>query len=155
MTSTDNTPSAETESATEMNDRALGNLTSEQVPQLTLHTRLGQNLFFGRKPATGQHEIVGLVRFASQVRYIWNGACHDDPYADWWLIKIDHALQITRLGQDYTDVLKDGLRKYARDRILLHYVFHRGQVVEVDNVDEASGGFGDSGRQRDERVLAR
>jgi integrating conjugative element protein (TIGR03761 family) len=96
MTTPENTTPAETESAREMNDRALGNLTSEQVPQLTLHTRLGQNLFYGRKPTSGQHEIVGLVRFASQVRYIWNGACHDDPYADWWLIKVDQALQMAR-----------------------------------------------------------
>ena len=36
--------------------------------------------------------IVGLLGFASQLRVIWQAARLSDPYAEWWLVKVDQAL---------------------------------------------------------------
>lgn len=72
-----------------------GKLASMDAPRLTLHTHLGQRLFTGRKRSRDKAEIVGLVRFAAQVRILWRAACRDDPYADWWLVKLDRAFQDT------------------------------------------------------------
>ena len=58
---------------------------------LTLQTRHAQNLIRGRVKS-GNHVIRGLTAFADRVRLIWTSAAENDPYADWWLIKIDEAL---------------------------------------------------------------
>ncbi len=46
----------------------------------------------GRPAAPGKPAIIGLFGFADRLRGIWQGARQDDPYADWWLIKIHDAL---------------------------------------------------------------
>ena len=58
---------------------------------LTLQTRHAQALVRGRD-TPGHSRIVGLVSFADRVRLIWNGAQNNDPYADWWLIKIEDSI---------------------------------------------------------------
>ncbi len=59
---------------------------------LTLQTRHAQQLVRGRPAAAGKPAIIGLFGFADRLRGIWQGARQDDPYADWWLIKIHTAL---------------------------------------------------------------
>lgn len=58
---------------------------------LTLQTRHAQALVRGRN-VPGKPLIVGLVGFADRLRLIWTGAKQNDPYADWWLIKIEDAI---------------------------------------------------------------
>jgi integrating conjugative element protein (TIGR03761 family) len=60
---------------------------------LTLQTRQAQRLVHGRRAEDGKAEIIGLRRFASMLRSIWAGARTDDPYGDWWLIRIEEALE--------------------------------------------------------------
>lgn len=60
---------------------------------LTLQTRQAQRLIRGRTAAAGKPAIVGLLGFANQLRIIWQGARCDDPYADWWLVKVHQALE--------------------------------------------------------------
>jgi len=60
---------------------------------LTIQTIHAQRLFHGRVATTDKPTIVGLVGFANRLRVIWQGARHDDPYADWWLIKIHDAIE--------------------------------------------------------------
>lgn len=62
---------------------------------LTLHTIHAANLFFGRRGDEEENRapIPGLTRFASRVASITVGARLDDPYADWWLLKIEAALE--------------------------------------------------------------
>jgi integrating conjugative element protein (TIGR03761 family) len=60
---------------------------------LTLQTRQAQRLVHGRRAADGKAEIIGLKRFAAMLRSIWAGARTDDPYGDWWLVRIEEALE--------------------------------------------------------------
>jgi len=60
---------------------------------LTLQTRQAQRLVAGRAGTAGKPAIIGLLGFATRLRAIWDGARADDPYADWWLIRIDRALE--------------------------------------------------------------
>ncbi len=63
---------------------------------LTVQSHHAQRLILGRAATLEKPAIVGLVGFADRLRVIWNAARADDPYADWWLIKIDEALERAR-----------------------------------------------------------
>lgn len=63
---------------------------------LTVQSHHAQRLILGRAATLKKPAIVGLVGFADRLRVIWNAARADDPYADWWLIKVDEALQRAR-----------------------------------------------------------
>lgn len=62
---------------------------------LTLQSRQAQRLVKGRAAHAGLPAILGLLGFAHLVRLIWHGAQADDPYADWWILKIHEALAAT------------------------------------------------------------
>ena len=62
---------------------------------LTLQTLQAQLLVRGRN-VKGKPNITGLVGFADRLRLIWNAAQADDPYADWWLIKVQDGLNRAR-----------------------------------------------------------
>jgi len=59
---------------------------------LTLQTRQAQRLVKGRGYSANKPAIIGLIGFANLVRSVWHGARADDPYADWWMLKIHAAL---------------------------------------------------------------
>lgn len=59
---------------------------------LTLQTRQAQRLVKGRGYSADKPAIIGLIGFANLVRSVWHGARADDPYADWWMLKIHDAL---------------------------------------------------------------
>ena len=63
---------------------------------LTVQTRQAQRLIRGRNGNTDKPTIIGLVGFADRLRVIWQAARNDDPYADWWLVKVDEALERAR-----------------------------------------------------------
>ena len=63
---------------------------------LTVQSHHARRLILGRAATLEKPAIVGLVGFADRLRVIWNAARADDPYADWWLIKIDEALERAR-----------------------------------------------------------
>jgi len=60
---------------------------------LTLQTVQARRLVRGRSGSAGKPPIFGLTTFADRLRVIWQAARDDDPYADWWLIKIHEALE--------------------------------------------------------------
>ncbi len=60
---------------------------------LTIQTWQAQQLVRGRNGTAAKPPITGLVGFANQLRAIWQGARNDDPYADWWLIKVHETLE--------------------------------------------------------------
>jgi integrating conjugative element protein (TIGR03761 family) len=64
------------------------------VVTLTLETRQAQRLVKGRAGTADKPAIIGLIGFANLLRAIWHGARADDPYADWWLIKVHEALEL-------------------------------------------------------------
>ena len=71
---------------------------------LILNTGLAEAMFHGRpgvkhpSPETGQDEwriipIIGLRQFGRLLRRIWLEATRGDPYAHWWLIRIEEAFE--------------------------------------------------------------
>ena len=63
---------------------------------LTVQTHQAQQLIHGRNKSKDKPAIIGLVGFADRLRVIWQAARDDDPYGDWWLIKIHAALEQNR-----------------------------------------------------------
>ena len=63
---------------------------------LTVESHHARRLILGRAATGEKAAIVGLVGFADRLRVIWNAARADDPYADWWLIKVDEVLERAR-----------------------------------------------------------
>ncbi len=68
---------------------------------LTIQTRQAQQLVRGRSGTADKPAIIGLVGFADRLRVIWQAARNDDPYADWWLIKVHEGIEVagTLIGQ--------------------------------------------------------
>lgn len=62
--------------------------------QLTLETRRAQLIFEGRKPdkANNKPMVIGLARFARLVRIIYDAHGKGDPYADFFLVKIERNI---------------------------------------------------------------
>ena len=60
---------------------------------MSIQTRQAQRLFRGRPTDAGKPAIIGLVGFANRLKVVWQGARDDDPYADWWLIKIHEGIE--------------------------------------------------------------
>ena len=58
---------------------------------LTLQTRQAQRLVKGRDYTAEKPAIMGLFGSANLLRTMWHGARADDPYADWWLLKVHEA----------------------------------------------------------------
>jgi integrating conjugative element protein (TIGR03761 family) len=72
----------------------LGNLRSSM--SLTLHTHHASRIWHGRAPAEGKPGIVGLNGFVSIMNRLKRGVEQDDPYSDWWTLRIEEKLETTR-----------------------------------------------------------
>ncbi len=80
--------------------------------ELVLETRKAQMIFEGRKPDKQNNKsfIIGLNSFASQLRIIYDASGEGDPYADYWLIKVERALEeklelFDKCIKEYTEIL--------------------------------------------------
>ncbi len=81
---------------------------------LTLQTYQAVNLVHGRAPSADKPAIIGLVGFADRLRVIWHAARHDDPYADWWLIKVHEEVQLVNEGiEAYQTAITEQLNQLA------------------------------------------
>ncbi len=77
---------------------------------LILQTYQAQSLVRGRRRREDKPAIIGLLYFADRLKTLWQAARHDDPYADWWLIKIEQAIiqcraRLGRLFEQFSTVL--------------------------------------------------
>ncbi len=79
---------------------------------LKLETRKGQLVFNGRAGDRdkGIQPIIGLKSFASYLRSIWDASSNNDPYGDWWLLKVELNLAekeawIDGKQKEYMDIL--------------------------------------------------
>lgn len=52
---------------------------------LTLHTAYAQKLFLGFRP---DKRSVNLLQFGGRMTQVWDAVERDDPYADWYLLKV-------------------------------------------------------------------
>jgi integrating conjugative element protein (TIGR03761 family) len=75
---------------------------------LTIQTNQAQQLIHGRAGTPDKPTIIGLVGFANRLRVIWQAARKDDPYADWWLIKVHEAIEVagSYLDHQQADLVK-------------------------------------------------
>jgi len=72
----------------------LGALRSDM--QLTLHTHHASRIWHGRAPAEGRPGIIGLNGFISTMNKMKRGSEQDDPYSDWWMLRIEEKLAQTK-----------------------------------------------------------
>ncbi|ERT15316.1 TIGR03761 family integrating conjugative element protein [Pseudomonas sp. CAH-1] len=69
----------------------IGSLRSQV--QLTLHTHHAARIWLGRQKTDDKHSILGLAGFCLKINQIDRGAAQDDPYSDWWMIRIEEKIQ--------------------------------------------------------------
>ena len=72
----------------------LGSLRSAM--SLTLHTHHASRIWHGRAPSEGKPGIVGLNGFIAIANKIKRGSEQDDPYSDWWMLRIEEKLTQTK-----------------------------------------------------------
>ncbi|MFW7269191.1 PFL_4669 family integrating conjugative element protein [Gluconacetobacter sp. Hr-1-5] len=81
-------------SPTETLQLNLGSLRSTM--SLTLHTHHASRIWHGRAAADGKPAIVGLNGYVAVMNRMKRGAEQDDPYSDWWMLRIEEKLNTTR-----------------------------------------------------------
>jgi integrating conjugative element protein (TIGR03761 family) len=64
--------------------------------QLTLHTHQASRVWHGRKRSEGRPGIIGLSGFVSIANKMQRGAEQDDPYSDWWMLRLEEKLTDTK-----------------------------------------------------------
>jgi integrating conjugative element protein (TIGR03761 family) len=72
----------------------LGSLRSAM--SLTLHTHHASRIWHGRAPAEGRPGIIGLNAFLAVMNKMKRGSEQDDPYSDWWMLRIEDKLADTK-----------------------------------------------------------
>ena len=101
----------------------LGSLRSAM--SLTLHTHHASRIWHGRAPAEGRPGIIGLNGYISVMNKMKRGAEQDDPYSDWWMLRIEDKLTQTKaslqalreqVDQALADVPPAPLRSSRRSR---------------------------------------
>lgn len=73
-----------------------------------IHTMDAQMLFTGYS----NKDSLGLLRFGGQMTDVWEAAENDDPYADWYLLKVYDAViqlrnQLAQAIQDYQEKVRE------------------------------------------------
>jgi len=72
----------------------LGSLRSAM--SLTLHTHHASRIWHGRPSAEGRPGIIGLAGYIGVMNKMKRGAELDDPYSDWWMLRIEDKLTHTK-----------------------------------------------------------
>ncbi|MCL6692321.1 TIGR03761 family integrating conjugative element protein [Pseudomonas sp. R3.Fl] len=88
----------------------LGALRSSMA--LTLHTHHASRIWHGRAASEGKPGIVGLNGFIAIANKIKRGAEQDDPYSDWWMLRIEEKLTQTK---DTLQVLREQVDQALAD----------------------------------------
>src|SRR3546814_6586111 len=86
----------------------LGSLRSAM--SLTLHTHHASRIWHGRAPTEGRAGIIGLNGFISAMNKMKRGAEQDDPYSDWWMLRIEDKLADTKRSEEHTSELQSLMR---------------------------------------------
>ncbi|NWD72646.1 alpha/beta fold hydrolase [Pseudomonas gingeri] len=90
--------------------------------ELTLHTHHAVRIWQGRSASEEKNGIIGLSGFVHVMSKIKRGAEQDDPYADFWMIriqeKLEHSKDALTLIEDQLEQLMSRLkeRKESRDK---------------------------------------
>jgi len=88
-----------------------GVVSSEKT--LTLHTKEALKIFKGRKadPENDIREIAGLPIYATMLKNIWRACLSGDPYATWWIYKIEKLIKesesdLKKLNNEIQNLIK-------------------------------------------------
>lgn len=63
---------------------------------LTLHTHHASRIWHGRAATEVKPGIIGLNGFVAIMNKLRRGAEQDDPYSDWWMLRIEDKLSVAR-----------------------------------------------------------
>ena len=63
---------------------------------IELRTDAASRLVAGRASGAGKAAIIGLFGFADRLRVVWDAAKAGDPYARWWLLKVESTIATAR-----------------------------------------------------------
>ena len=63
---------------------------------LNVQTYQAQSLIRGRRGSEEKPAIIGLVGCAERLKVLWQAIRFDDPFADWWLIKVEESIADAR-----------------------------------------------------------
>lgn len=66
--------------------------------KLTLHTHHAARIWHGRQASEGKNGIIGLSGFVGIMNKMKRGAEQDDPYSDWWMIRIEEKLAASKVS---------------------------------------------------------
>ncbi len=72
----------------------LGSLRSAM--SLTLHTHHASRIWHGRTASEGKPGIIGLNGFVSIMTRLKRGSEQDDPYSDFWMLRIEEKIGLTK-----------------------------------------------------------
>ena len=91
---------------TKDNHHGPGGLRSDTT--ILLHTRQAMTVFDGRDKTETKPAIFGVPRFSGSVNQIYKDAMADDPWADWWLVRIDEHIDRakTKLNEYHEELKK-------------------------------------------------
>jgi len=98
-------------------DFEIGALADRVPDTMILHTRDAYALFNGRlaNPLHGREAIAGARRFGDMLKALWNLSAHDNPYADWILIRAYDRLRAIRAEiRRETAAREDAIEALAR-----------------------------------------
>lgn len=75
--------------------RQIGRLIDDEVDQMQVHTLEAYRLFLGRRrePGTQTAPIIGGKKMGAVLRSLWLLTGRDNPYADWALVRHEHAMK--------------------------------------------------------------
>lgn len=65
--------------------------------KLTLHTHHAARIWHGRQASEVKNGIIGLSGFVGIMSKMKRGAEQDDPYSDWWMIRIEEKLAASKV----------------------------------------------------------
>ncbi len=100
--------------------KRVGHLVGEVC--LEVHTIQALRLIWGRRRVASKPPISGLIAFASAVNNIWHEAEGGDPYALWWLLKIEAGIEQCRA------YLNEQLNETA-------FLYPDAEILEVDTAE--------------------
>ncbi len=90
---------------------------------LAIQTRHAQRLINGRLPTEDKAFIPGLFHFAGAAGRIWQAAALDDPWADWFLLRLEDGLKTARQEVGcYREQVTDKLSQSATTLEVAHSV---------------------------------
>src|SRR3546814_9250220 len=66
----------------------------------SLHTHHDSRIWHGRAAAEGRPGIVGLNGYIAVMNKMKRGSEQDDPYSDWWMLRIEEKLDQTKRSEE-------------------------------------------------------